>query len=310
MRYLIILIAAILSAKILVVNSYSQKDQCGIPQLNGFLITMYTKGYKPSDFEIVFLNSRTNTKENIKKISEKYLKNINNYRYIVTFDDTAFKMIGIKASKTKKVYFSGLNYPVKLYKKHFKANWENICGVYEKLYFKEVLNSYKNFFNPKKIAFFYSDGVGRILKTQYECEMKNTQYLKNTTFFYIKNKKDLIEKTKEVNRNFDLFLPFAMSINENHKKISFLKFKNIYLQNIKKPDLSINLTFVNLGFLGLGGVDFYKMGSQLANMIINKKCNIENAKNYLLFINANRAKEINFKIPKEFLQNNIAVIKW
>ena len=309
MKYLVIFASIILYAKILVVNSYSTKDQCGIPQLNGFLVTMYSNGYKPNDFDIVFLNARVSNKNEILKKAKKYLKNINKYDFIVTFDDAAFKFIGIPASKTKKEYFSGVNYPIKLYKKHYKANWNNICGIYEKLYFKEVLESYKSFFKPKKIAFFYSDGVGKTLKLQYENEMKNTSYLKHTTFFYIKTIKDLIEKSKEANK-YDLFLPYALSIYNKNKKIPFLKYKNIFLKNIKKPDLSINLNFVHLGFLGLGGVDFYKMGSQLAKMVLNKKCIIENAKHYLLFINAKRAKEINFFVPEKFLKNDIQKIVW
>lgn len=309
MKYLVILISVVLYAKILIVNSYSPKDQCGIPQLNGFLVTMYSQGFKPKDFEIVFLHARISNKNKMLKKVKKYLKNINKYDFVVTFDDAAFKLIGIPASKTKREYFSGVNYPIKLYKKNFKANWNNICGVYEKLYFKEVLDSYKSFFKPKKIAFFYSDGIGKILKLQYEDEMKNTNYLKHTTFFYIKTEKDLIKKTKEAN-NYDLFLPYALSIKHNNKKIPFLKFKNIYLKNIKKPDLSINLNFVNLGFLGLGGVDFYKMGVQLAYMILNHQCSIENAKHYLLFINAKRAKKIKFKIPENFLENKIQKIIW
>ena len=308
MRFLLILVSVVLYGKILIVNSYSPNDQCGSPQLNGFLVTMYMNGYKPKDFDIVFLNCRVNSKEKIKQIANKYLKNLNKYQYVITFDDCAFKNIGLKASFKKKVYFSGVNYPINLYKKHFKANWNNICGVYEKLYFKEVLNSYKSFFRPKKIIFFYGDGIGKIVKMQYKNEMKNTNYLKNTIFVHIKTKKELIEKTKEANK-YDLFLPYALTIKENGKKIPFLKFKNIYLK-IKKPDLSVNLNFINLGFLGLGGVDFYKMGVQLAKMFLNKQCKIENAKNYMLYINAKRAKEIHFYIPPTFLKEKIKVIKW
>jgi hypothetical protein len=68
--------------------------------------------------------------------------------------------------------------------------------------------------------------------------------------------------------------------------------------------------FVHLGFLGFGGVDFYKMGMQLANIILKypKIHIIENAKNYYFFINAKRAKEIHFHLPEWFLINYVKVI--
>jgi ABC-type uncharacterized transport system substrate-binding protein len=101
-----------------------------------------------------------------------------------------------------------------------------------------------------------------------------------------------------------------MSVWDGKKKLPFLKFKDIYLKNIKKPDISVNMFFVKLGFLGFGGVDFYKMGLQLANIILKhpKTHIIENAKYNYFFINAKRAKEIHFKLPEWFIKNYVKVI--
>jgi len=296
-------------AKILVVNSYSTKDQCGIPQLQGFLSVMYSNGYKPRDFEIIFLNARVHKKDTILKQVKPFLNK--KYDFIVTFDDAAFKFVGIPfAKKGIWVYFSGLNYPYKKYEKKFNLP-KNIAGIYEKLYIKENLEVFNKIKPIKRIAFFYSDGIGKILKLQTENELKNSCFKKKIDYIYLKDIKDLKEKTKEINnKNYTLFLPFALSLKKNGRKLPFLKFKDIYLKNIKKPDISINMFFVKLGFLGFGGVDFYKMGVQLANLIRNlpKKHLIENAKYHYFFINVKRAKEINFKLPKWFIEKDVRIL--
>ena len=307
---LVFILAVFSFAKILVVNSYSSKDQCGIPQLQGFLSVMYSYGYKPNDFKIIFLNARINNKKTILKKIKPFLNK--KYDFVVTFDDAAFKYAGIPFAKRGIwVYFSGMNYPYKFYERKFNLP-KNIEGVYEKLYIKKSLQIFNKVDPIKKIACFYSNGIGKILKLQTQNELKNSIFANKIDYFYIKDIKDLEQKTKEVNnnKNYTLFLPFALSLKEDGKKVSFLKFKDIYLKNIKKPDISINMFFVKLGFLGFGGVDFYKMGEQLANLIINspKTHVVENAKYHYFFINVKRAKEINFKLPKWFIKNYVRVL--
>jgi len=304
--------SVLIFAKILVISSYSANDQCGIPQLQGFLSVMYQNGYKPDDFKLIFLNARKTPKEQLIKKAKNILKDIKKYDFIVTFDDAAFKLVGIPASKKGKwIYFSGMNYPYNLYEKKFNLP-KNIAGVYEKVYIKESLKIFNKIKPIKKIVFFYGNGVGKILKLQVQRELKNSVFEKKIEYIKINTIKELKEKTKIINQKseYTLFMPFAMSLKNGNKKIPFLSFKDIYLQNIKKPDISVNMMFVKLGFLGFGGVDFYKMGIQLANLILKspKKHIIENAKNNYFFINVKRAKEINFKFPKWFIKDYVKVI--
>jgi hypothetical protein len=290
-------------SKILIVNSYSKKDQCGIPQLYGFLSKMYSQGYKPNDFDIYFLNSRVLKKEDLKLKVNKILKNIDKYKVIITFDDTAFKMVGIPASKKGlRVVFSGLNYPYKLYKEKYKLG-DNVAGVYEKLYIYAILEVFNKIQPIKKIAFFYGDGIGKILKMQTEQELKNSIYKNKIEFIHISTLKELKKKTKMVNNNskYTVFMPFSLSVKNGDKKLLFPQIKDIFLKNIKKPDLSINRNFVSLGFLGFGGVDFYKMGEQAAQILLLNKKVVENAKAKMFFINKQRAKEIHFKLPIWFI---------
>ena len=73
------LFIAISFSKILIVNSYDEKDQCGVPQLNGFLYEMYSANYHPQDFDIYFLNARVTTKKELKTKAQKILKNLQNW---------------------------------------------------------------------------------------------------------------------------------------------------------------------------------------------------------------------------------------
>jgi hypothetical protein len=302
-------------AKILLVNSYSPKDHA-VPQLNGFLYEMYSNGYSPEDFDIYFLNSRTASKKEIKQKTSKILKTLNKYEYIVTFDDAAFKLIGIPASKKGKiVIFSGMNYPYEDYKKQYRLG-NNIGGIFEKLYVKEALEIYNKIIPIDKIALFYSDGIGKVVKNQILNEVKNTPFEKKIIPIYIKTLKDLIKYTKKVNSDpkYTIFIPMAFNVKDNNRKISFIQIKDIYLNNIQKPDLSPNVAFLKLGFIGFGGVNFFEMGKSAANMLINykktKKLYIINAPKMRFFINAKRAGAVHLKLPEWFIKNYAKEIVW
>lgn len=314
MRYLIILLVLLINfinAKVLIVNSYDQNDQCGIPQLKGFLSVVYMNGYKPENFDIVFLNSRVEKKKVLKEKVSNILANISNYSAVVTFDDTAFKLIGIPASKKGiKVVFSGLNYPYEKYKKDYNLT-NNISGVFEKLYVKEVLEIFESIMPINKIALFYSPGVSKIIKEQIATEIENSPISRKIDYFFVKTLDELKLKTKMVNENkeYTLFMPIALNVkNNNNEKLTFVQFKDIYLKNIKKPDVSINMYFTNIGFLGFGGVDFYKMGVQSARIFLKNRQIIENANDFYFFINVKRANEIGIKLPDWFIRHYLKSI--
>jgi hypothetical protein len=303
-------------SKILIVNSYDEKDQCGVPQLNGFLYEMYNANYNLQDFDIYFLNARVTPKKELLKKAQNILKNINKYKYIITFDDAAFKLVGIPASKAGKiVIFSGMNYPYEKYKKQYNLK-NNIGGVFEKLYAKEILTMFNKIKPINKIAIFYSDGVGNIVKNQIAKELKNSIFEKKLELIHIDTLKQLKHKTKQINKDnkYTLFIPLTLSLKNEHKKVPFYKIKDIYLKNIKKPDFGINIYFIKLGFLGFGGVDFFKMGRECGKIFLSyKKTNklkIVNAPKYHFYINSKRAKEINFKLPEWFVKNYLEDIIW
>ena len=303
-KVFLLFLSTIIYAKILIVNSYSTKDQCGIPQLNGFLSVMYSHGYRPSDFDIVFLNSRVTSKEKLIKKAKNILKNIKNYKFIVTFDDIAFKLVGIPASKKGKwVYFSGVNYPYDLYEKEYNLP-KNIAGIYEKLFIYELFKTFDKIKKIKKIAFIYSKGVGEIVKIQLKREVKDTKFEKMIDYLEVNNIKDLKNLLVKINKKYTLFMPFALSLKNKNKKLAFLDFKDIYLKYLKLPDISFNPNFAKFGFLGFGGVDFFEMGVQLGKLVIfhKKRHIIEDAKYFEYFINTKRAREINFVLPKWFIR--------
>ncbi len=318
MRILISLIFFIMFAfsKILIVNSYDTKDQCGIPQLNGFLTQMYENDFSPEDFEIYFLNARVASKKILKQTATKILNNLDKYKYIITFDDAAFKLIGIPASKKgKTVIFSGMNYPYEKYKKEYNLS-DNIGGVFEKLYIKEALDIFNKIKPINKIAIFYSDGVGTLVKNQILNELKKSVYESSLVLIYCKNSQELTKKTEKINKNksITLFVPLTLSLKNKNKKIPFYKLKDIYLKNIKKPDISINMFFANMGFIGFGGVDFFEMGRSAAKILLNhlktQTLQIINAPKAYYFINAKRAKEINFHFPEWFIKDYVKDIIW
>ncbi|WP_456480730.1 hypothetical protein [Nautilia sp.] len=313
---IILIISVFLYSKILIVNSYDEKDPCGIPQLNGFLSQMYEKNFKAENFDILFLNARVTPKKTLLKKASEILNDLKKYDYVITFDDAAFQLIGIPASKKQKpVFFSGINIPFKVYEKKYVLNKSLFGGVYEKLYVKEVLNTFNKITPVKKIAFFYSRGIGELIKKQVTAELNNTEYENKIAFIKCETIKELKEKVKKTNNvSFTLFMPFTLSLKKEGKKVPLYTFKDIYLKNIKKPDISINRNFTKMGFLGFGGVDFFEMGKSTANIFLNylktKKPQIINAPKAYYFINVKRAKQINFKLPEWFIKNYVKDIIW
>jgi len=319
MRYILIIVflAVTSFSKILIVNSYDDKDQCGMPQLNGFLSEMYENQYLPEEFDIHFLNARVASKKQLLEHSKEILKNINKYDYIVTFDDAAFQLVGIPASKKGKiVFFSGINIPFKEYVKTYNLDKKNFSGVYEKLHIKEILLTFDKINPINKIALFYSKGVGELVKNQILNELKNTKFEKKVLLIKCNSLEKLKKIVKQINNNnsITLFMPFTLSLNDNKRKIPFYKLKDIYLKKIKKPDVSINMHFVKMGFLGFGGVDFFEMGKSTAKIMLNysknHKTQIINAPKAYYFINAKRAKDVNFKLPEWFIKNYVRDIIW
>ena len=79
------------------------------------------------------------------------------------------------------------------------------------------------------------------------------------------------------------------------------------MSRIRKPDLTLNVSFTELGFYGGVGVDFRQMGFQAGIMAAKllkghsiRETPVENARKSLMAINRSRLRELGIPLPGEF----------
>jgi len=314
------------SLKIFMVQSYSNKDLCGVPQLEGALDTLKGAGINDnnSQIKIFFMETKlkNTTKPLMDKVADKVYKEIEQFKpdIVFLFDDPAFSELAPKLiHKHVKVIFSGLNIKPEVYNKtlHFMDNSRhpiaNITGVYEKLYIEASIKFIEHIVGKKgKIAVLSSqDKIGRIVTQQILSELRETPYEDSIKIFWVNTLngiKDAILNGINANKNIIAYVVNTHSVSSKNGRLDIYHLIPIEIKWAKKPDIAINKAFCKRGLFGGVVLDFYAMGAQAAKMalkLINgvpmSQIPIEDAQKRERVINLERVKQLNIKIPIEVL---------
>ena len=313
--------------KIFMVQSYSDQDLCGKPQLEGAVKALKDNGFTEDNSKIYYFFMDTKkhyvTKEQIAERGNIAYKKITTIKpdIVIAFDDNAFKTLTPKLIHTKyKLIFSGMNrlpeeYNKKLYfmdKQRRPA--ANITGVYEKLHIEDNLKLLEKIIHKAgKVVFIYSDdSVGRILANQVKFELKDTKYEDNYEIVMVRTLTEYKNALKKVNVDKDIsaYSPHAHSLidEKTGKRLSFNDTITYTLNNCEKPDIVTNANFCKAGFFGGAAVDFYYMGYQAGEMAAKalrgvdiKNIKVGNAAKCKIIFNAKRAQQLKIKIPLNIL---------
>ncbi len=313
--------------KIFMVQSYSDQDLCGMPQLKGALKALENNGFAEHNSKIYFFFMDTKkqytSKEQIAERGNIAYKKITTIKpdIVITFDDNAFKTLAPKIIHTQyKLIFSGINRLPEEYSKklHFmdknRKPTANITGVYEKLHIEDNLKLFEKITHKTgKVVFIYSDdSVGRILANQVRFELKDTEYKDNYEIVMVRTLteyKDVLRKVN-VDKSISAYSPHAHSLIDEKagKRLNFGDTITYTLNNCNKPAVVTNANFCKAGFFGGAAVDFYYMGYQTGEMAAKalrgvdiKNIEIGNAANCKIIFNAKRAQQLKIKIPLDML---------
>ncbi len=312
--------------KIFMVQSYSNKDLCGVPQLEGALDTLKEAGINDNNSQIKIFFMKTKLKNTTKplmdKVADKAYREIEQFKpdIVFLFDDPAFSELAPKLiHKHVKVIFSGLNVKPEVYNKTLKFMDKNrhplanITGVYEKLYIEASIKFIEHILGKKgKIAVLSSeDKIGRIVTQQILSELRGTPYEDCIKVFWVNTlyevKNDIINGIN-VNNNIVAYVVNTHSVLVQNGRMDIFHLIPFETKWAKKPDIAINKTFCKRGLFGGVVLDFYAMGAQAARMalkVINgipiSKIPIEDAQKRERVINLKRAEQLHIKIPLEVL---------
>jgi len=313
--------------KIFMVQSYSERDLCGMPQLEGALKALKDSGFTEDNSKIYYFFMDTKkhytTEKQIAERGNIACRKITSVKpdVVITFDDNAFRTLAPELIHTRyKLIFTGINRPPEEYNKklHFmdknRKPTANITGVYEKLHIEDNLKLFEKIIRkPGRVVFIYSDdSVGRILANQVRFELKNAEYRDNCEIVMVRTLTEYKNALRRVDEDKDViaYSPHAHSLidEKTGKRLSFNDTITYTLNNCKKPDIVTNADFCKAGFFGGAAVDFYHMGYQAGNMAAKvlrgvdiKNIKVEDAKKCKIVFNAKRVQQLRVKIPLDIL---------
>lgn len=310
---------------IFIIASYHEGDMCGQPQMDAVIEAINQNNVNEFVFKKYFLDTRKREYALVQKDVEEIKKEIEFFKpkFVITIDDPALEYFyrTVLAYDDMFLVFTGVNKAIEKYNESFPFLDENgiatknITGVYEYLFMKEQLALLEEILqrDVKKIAIMNStDVVGMILMDQIYEELKDTKYNNKIIFFPIDTKEDLLSNAKEIQNNseIDAWIPVMMSIQDpnTNEFLTMNKLAPLAIQLIQKPDLSLNMSFTELGFYGGVSIDFYQSGYD-AGLIVAalykgeniKNIPIKNAKHSILALNFKRIQQLNLYLPKNVL---------
>ncbi len=314
-------------ARVMAVHSYDELDPCGKPQYEGFLVALAKNGYitgKNLFIENFYMDTKrtyTSPKE-IETRAQLAIEKIENFKpnIIVTFDDDAFRTVGLKFANTSiPLVFSGLNGMPEDYNTTVKFMESrkhpggNVTGIYEFLHVKDALMVHTKLFpNTRKILFVVDNSnLGNVIKKQIYEELIHEKELPYRWELKVANSweeyKSIIDYANK-NEEIGAIYPAALKLANGQKKYASRQIIEWTVANSRKPEIALNHEFVRLGYFGGAVVDFFSMGQQAGEMVSKilkgespANIPIEDAKRFILVFNITRAIQLGLEIPEEFI---------
>jgi len=301
--------------------SYAKNDPCGGPQYRGTIAALKREGFSEAKITSYFLNSRTIDRKRLQKRIDDARRLRMDVRPDVTIaiDDLAFQVLApdyVDDSGKGYLVFSGLNITPEEYNKRFlfhvdRVPVKRITGVYEKLFIQKQLKFFSLLMGKKqgKVVLLYSDDpVGHIVKNQIVREIKGSAYEHMVDPVKVSTIDDLMAAARALQDDpkVSAYFPIVLSVKGRGpgKTLTMREIAPLLASMIKKPDLTINSSFVDLGLWGGVSIDFYHMGyeaGELAALLLKgyeiRKIKIKDAEKAMVVINLNRNRELDIKLP-------------
>ncbi len=314
---------------ILIISSYNEYDPCGSEQIKG-ITNEFEKEFEAESLrlQVEYMRARkiNLTRESRQAVADSFYKIFRNLHPKIVFlvDDIAIEYMLPKLLCKKCDYlivFSGMNRDIKFYndKYDFIDKWigekavpsKNVTGVMEKIYVKLSVRFALKIIRKvdvKKdtIVFFMGkDNISQFVKDQILRELIGFhdipyKFVEASTFDEFLKKLNYIQN----DQNIPFYYPLTLVIDSSGKMLAMNDLIPYYKKHTRKPGITLNKSFCQLGLFGGVGLNFYEMGKFAAKKAISylsgKKLDeiyIENADSVETIFNINRANKLKIKIP-------------
>ena len=314
--------------KVMVIHSYGANHVCGKPQGDGVKQALADNGWVQGEnlkLRSYYMDTKKVhvTPEAIREQARIARQKIDVFRpdVVVVLDDNAIRevMLPLVGRDDLSVVFSGMNGQPADYNKRapFMQPSGNVTGVYEKLWVEKsliVMGEILDGFGPQDKVVGITDfsPTGNAISRQFGLELaKETSPVQ----WQLERVKDfseyqaLIEKLNN-DEHVRAIYPAALRLETETGEV--LTAPDIFAWTIKhsrKPEMALNYHFSKIGLLGGAAVDFdrmgYKAGIKAADILSGKKAGelpIEDAEDFAIVFNLERAKQLDIQIPEPMLQ--------
>ena len=323
--------AAAKSARVMIVHSYDQADICGDPQALGVREGLASQGWLEGKNLLVdsfFMDTKKSytTPEAIAERGRLALDAVAAFApdIVVVLDDNAIRevMLPLAGRQDLAVVFSGMNGQPLDYEKrrHFMSSVEkpggNITGVYEKLYVYKSLVVMKAALSEvaggeKVVGITDYSPTGNAISRQFELELQGRDLPFRWESRRVRNFEEYKALLAELNEDkaVKAIYPAALSLRtaggETYSAGKILRYTQ---EHGVKPEMALNYYFSKIGLFGGAAVNFVAMGKlagEKAGRILNGEkagdLPIEDAPEYAIVFNVERAKKLGISIPDALL---------
>ncbi len=322
---------SIIPARVMIVHSYERDHICGAPQAHGIVSALQEAGWiegKNLQIKSYYMDTKkTHTSpEAIRRQASIVLKQVDEFSpdVVVVLDDNAIRevMLPLVDRKNLSIVFSGMNGQPEAYneKQNFMITKQrpgsNVTGVYEKLWVSKslvVMNAaLQNIEKTKKVVGITDfSPTGNAISRQFELELAREDLPVIWELRRVKNFSEYTQLIEELNDDDEVLAIYPAALTLKTSTNTQITAKEIFAwttQYSKKPEMALNYFFAKIGLFGGAAVDFgamgYLAGKKAARILHGTKAGelpIEDAKEYAIVFNTNRAGSLNIKIPDALL---------
>ena len=318
-------------ARVLVVHSYGSQHVCGRPQGDGVAAALAQSGWRQGknlEIRSVFMDTKKvyTTPEAIRERAQLALQTVDEFRphVLVVLDDNAIRevMLPLIDREDLSIVFSGMNGQPGDYDKKVKflqslqAPGHNVTGVYEKLHLVKslrVMAAALGDLRPGDHVVGITDysPTGNAITRQFEIELAGDSPQLGWKLRRVRDFEEYKALILELNADPQVRAIYPAALKLKTASGDTFAAGSIFdwtVAHSEKPEMALNYYFSKIGLFGGAAVDFTAMGhmagAKAAQILSGTHAGaipIEDAADYAIVFNLQRALGLGIEIPKPFL---------
>lgn len=319
------------AARVLVVHSYGSEHICGRPQGDGVVAGLAANGWqqgKNLELRSIYMDTKKihTTPEAIRARAQMALEVVDDFEphVLVVLDDNAIRevMLPLVDREGLSIVFSGMNGQPQDYDKKVKflqsaaTPGHNVTGVYEKLHLVKslrVMAAALGDLQPGDHVVGITDysPTGNAITRQFELELAGNTTQLGWQLRRVKDFEEYKALITELNTDPKVraIYPAALKLKTaDGKTFAAGSIFDWTVAHSDKPEMALNYYFSKIGLFGGAAVDFTAMGrmaGEKAARILNGThagaIPVEDAADYAIVFNLQRATGLDIEIPKPLL---------